>query len=61
VPSAAGMQPDSDFWVTQQRVLAGRKTHIASEHEFTADPADAASNLRDTGHRRSGDAHKRVR
>src|SRR4029077_3123858 len=58
--AAAGMHADSDFRVAQERVLARRKPHITGEHEFAADPTDAASNLRDAGHRRSGDAHERV-
>ena len=58
--AATGVHPDSDFRLAQQRVLARGKTHITHEHEFAADPTDAASNLRDAGHRRSGDAHERV-
>src|SRR5260221_8973983 len=40
--SAAGMQPHSHFPMTQQPVLARRKTHIANEHAIAAVPADAA-------------------
>jgi len=36
--AAPRMHPDSDFRLAQQGVLARRKTHIAGEHEFAADP-----------------------
>ena len=40
--AAAGMYSHADFGLTQQRVFARRKAHIAGEDEFAARAPDAA-------------------
>src|SRR6202047_3150138 len=59
--TAPGMQSDSNFGLTQARVFARRKPHVASEHKLAARPSNTAANLRDTSHRRSGETDKRIR
>src|SRR5467141_2492852 len=58
--AAARMHSHSDFGLTQQRVLARRKTHIAGEDELAARAPDTASDLRDADHRGCGEADERI-
>src|SRR4029077_10934281 len=52
--SSAGMHSNPDFGLAQQRVFARRKAHVAGQDEFAARASDAASDLRDADHWRSG-------
>src|SRR5258708_9277527 len=54
------MQSHPDFGLTQSRVLARRKTHIAGEDELAAHAPDTASDLRDAYHRGLGETHERI-
>src|SRR5580700_7536384 len=54
------MQSHPDFGLTQSRVLARRKTHIAGEDELAAHAPDTASDLRDADHRGLGKTHEGV-
>src|SRR2546426_3719630 len=58
--AAAGMHSHPDFGLTQSRVLARRKTHIAGENELATHAPDAASDLRDADHRGLGKTHERI-
>jgi len=55
------MQSHPDFGLTQSRVLARRKTHIAGEDELAAHAPDTASDLRDADHRGLDETHERIR
>jgi len=46
--------------LTQQRILARRKTHIACEDELAARAPNTASDLRDADHRGCGETDERV-
>src|SRR5260370_23380738 len=59
--TAPRMQSDSNFGLTQARVFARRKPHVASEHKLAARASNTAANLGDTNHWRSGDTYKRIR
>src|SRR5439155_20463649 len=58
--TAAGMHSHPDFGLTQQRVLARRKTHVAGEDELAARAPDTASDLRDADHRGCGEPDERI-
>src|SRR5882672_12162410 len=59
--AAARVQSYPDFRLAQERVFSRCKSHVASEHKLTAHASDAASDLRDAGHWRSGETDKRIR
>src|ERR1700747_3160821 len=59
--ASAGMHSNPDFGLAQQRVFARRKAHVAGQDEFAARASDAASDLRDADHWRSGETDERIR
>src|SRR5690242_8465647 len=58
--TAARMHSDPDFRLTQSRVLARRKTHIAGEDELAARAPDTASDLRDADDWGCSEADERI-
>ena len=51
--SAAGMQPDPEFGMTQFRVLARGEAHVAGKNELAAHAAHAAPDSCEADDRRS--------
>src|SRR2546425_10187009 len=58
--AAAGMHSHPDFGLAQSRVLSRREAHVAGEDELAAHAPDAASDLRDAGHRGLGETDERI-
>ncbi len=59
--AAPGMQSDSNFGLSQARIFAGGKPHVAGEHELAACTSNTASNFGDADDARSGEPDKRIR
>jgi len=58
--AAAGVHSGADFDLSQDRFLARRESHVASEYEFAAHSAGASPNLRNADDRGPGEADERI-
>src|SRR6267378_3347937 len=58
--AAAGMHSGADFDLSQDRFLARRESHVASEHEFAAHAAGASPNFRNADDWGLGEVDERI-
>src|SRR5579862_3270569 len=58
--AASRVQADRDLRLPEAHVLAGRKSHVASKHEFTAYAAYAATDFCDADNRGLRQSDERI-